>query len=271
MSLIELDVRDDYSRMVHAMDIQIEFSDTEQTRSAFNPTRISGEAGELADCDAVSTCPSDTDMIELFNDDCEVESFVCGTAAILKHLDPRLSLVDLQSSLSSLGYDPISVLCPTFLVCVGDVPQYAPREFNFGYACVTFATIEEATMFSFTINSQGLLHLDVDDECASMSDGDEPCISQNMFKLHVSTVSQIPTDDNPAISEATIRDYLSYYGDIVSLEWISGGDFEVTFSSEKSVQSILEDIVNNQHTFPPDIRFFVHPVDATATHATTVL
>jgi hypothetical protein len=265
MSLIELDVRDDYSRTSPAMDLQIDFSDAEQSAFGVNPLRISGDAGDLVDCDAVSTCPSDTDMVDLYDHECELESFVIGTSAIMKYLDPVVLLRDLEMSVASMGCNPIRIICPSFLVCVSSDPHAIPREFNFGYACVSFATIEEATSFSFLINSRGSLFLEDEDNCDESVDENEPDTCYDPFKLHVTLVSHF-LSDYPTSCESDLRAYLSYYGEIVSLTWISGVDFEVTFSSRKSAQLVLD-----QQTSSLDIRFFVHPVEIKATNDATMV
>jgi hypothetical protein len=266
MSLLVLDVRTESELTQTGMDIQIAFSESDATDYSIIPSRISGQSGDLADCDATSTCPSDSDETNLFDSDCILQSFVDGVSVTIKHLDPTILLVDLEASLTLMGFQAVCVLCPTFLVSFDSACTPSTREFNFGYARVSFTTVDEATSFNFMINSRGSIDVNLDDYLCN----DDNDVQYDPFKLHVLLEKNLPTTDQ-SFYESQLRMYLSYYGDIVSLTSISGMGFEVTFSSEESAQYILACAAQNQHITLKDIRFYVHPVEATVTCATMVL
>jgi hypothetical protein len=268
MSLLVIDVREESARTQTGMDIQISFSEPDATAYSIIPSRISGQAGDLADCDAASTCPSDTDETELLNSECWLESIVDGSSVMIKHLDPTILTADMEASVTFMGFHPVRVLCPTFLVYLPGANTPGTREFNFGYARVSFATVEEAASFNFMINSRGSFDINPEDT-SSLCDNDYEVL-YDPFKLHLMFEKNLPVKDQ-TYYESQLQMYLSYYGHVVSLTSISGMGYEVTFSSEESAQFILASAADDPHITLKDTRFFVHQVEATVACATVVL
>ena len=263
MPILTLNTQDDAADVSTSLDVQIEFANSDDPFRPTGPLRISAEAGDLVDCDAASTCASDTDKLDLFDQEHSLESFVYDVSVIIRYLDPVVLMTDLESHLKSLGLQWDRIICPTFLVCTASDTSPETREFNFGYACVSFATVDEALFFNFLINSQGSVEVNVDQP---IHDDDDSDFDVQLIKLVVTVVApNIGSRYCTMTFESTLHDVLSTYGDIVSLARIpgrSGDDFEVTLVTDKSSQFVLAEIARrNQHTNSTDILFFADLVD----------
>jgi hypothetical protein len=136
------------------MNVSIEFNSSLPMSSGTYPTRISAQAGDLSECDAASTCASDTDQQELFDQESECVSFQSGNRVSIRNLDPSISLDDLEHALYSLGMKGASIACPTFSVVSGEENEIT-QEYNFGYATIALSTTEEAVALNYLIECHG--------------------------------------------------------------------------------------------------------------------
>lgn len=136
------------------MDLRVQFAHCELSSGALPnfPSRISGAAEDLADCDAASTCPSDSDSIILFDSSSTGSSFVCGSSVIFRNLYPRVLTEDFVHWMESLAICA-EINCPSFHVqdATGSM-----NEFNFGFCAVRLSSPEEAVSLNYIINSLGL-------------------------------------------------------------------------------------------------------------------
>lgn len=155
MALIDLPCLD--SSRESEMELRVQFAQCELGSSTLPnfPSRISGAAEDLADCDAASTCPSDSDSVILFDSLAQGMSFVCGSSVIFRNLHPKILTCDFVTWMDSIGICG-EINCPSFQVqdATGSM-----REFNFGFCAVRLSSPEEAVSLNYLIHSLGLEEL----------------------------------------------------------------------------------------------------------------
>jgi len=153
MTLIDLSHRDS-ANVESSINLRVEFNDARKSTSSAStvPTRISGVADDLAECDAVSTCPSDSDSVVLFESSSPQSSFVCGSSVIFRNLRPEILPEDVLRWVQSTGMNG-EVNCPSFEVVGADGK---PKPFNFGFCTVKLSAHEEAVLLNFLLHSTGL-------------------------------------------------------------------------------------------------------------------
>jgi hypothetical protein len=163
MPLLDLPYHDQSGSEADNVDIRIQFENSQKliTTDRDLPSRISGSAEDLADCDAVSTCPSDSESVVLFDATSPQSAFVCGSSVIFRNLRPEVLTVDVASWLQSVGFQG-EINCPTFQVMDS---EGRAKEFNFGFCTVRVSAPEEAVLLNYVIHSTGL------DELFSSTDG----------------------------------------------------------------------------------------------------
>jgi len=258
MSLITLSVYEDTRNADMGMSVNIEFNSTSPMTSGTFPSRISAQAGDLAECDAASTCASDSDRQELFDyDSDECVSFQSGNRVSIRNLDPSISLEYLERALSSLGMKGVSIACPTFSVVSGEgSDETITHEFNFGYATIALSTTEQAMALNYLIESHGgeldllfrNIHyssLDYDDDYDDESTqdntsefGDLPLTTTtyDAYSVGVEMVRNHQPIPTTAVEEDLTFRYLSLYGQIPSILHCdtleSKGVMTVSFLSE---------------------------------------
>jgi hypothetical protein len=118
------------------------------------PRRISAPAEDLLDCDAASTCASETESVILFDEESRQTSFVCGSSVIFRNLNPHVLAEDIKRAIESFGVVS-DVNCPSFVI-ERSVYEDVVQEFNFGFASVTVSSPDEAALLNFLLQSTGL-------------------------------------------------------------------------------------------------------------------
>lgn len=154
MTLLSLD-HESADRRESSMDLRIEFSSHASSPAnggAYAPKRIAAIAEDLAECDAISTCASDTDSVVLFDDSKPQSTFVCGCSVVFRNLHPSVLAATIIESLVSLSMEG-RVSCPSFQVSDG---RGEVSEFNFGFCTVELSTSDEAVLLNFLIQSAGV-------------------------------------------------------------------------------------------------------------------
>ena len=152
MTLIDLSHRDE-PNFESRINLRVEFHDGRKQSSASTiPTRISGVADDLAECDAISTCPSDSESVVLFDSSSPQSTFVCGSSVIFRNLRPEVLSGDVLRWVRSTGMDG-EVNCPTFEVVDA---EGSAKLFNFGFCTVRLSAHEEAVLLNFLLHSMGL-------------------------------------------------------------------------------------------------------------------
>ena len=136
------------------INLRIEFDSAGKIIRNFTtiPVRISGIADDLAGCDAVSTCASDSESVVLFDCAFPQSTMVCGSSVIFRNLRPETQIDDVTRWLQSTGM--IGELnFPSFNVVENDGSTVV---FNFGFCSVLLAAPEEAVLLNFLLHSTGL-------------------------------------------------------------------------------------------------------------------
>lgn len=136
------------------INLRVEFDRTEKLTEHHNniPTRISGDANDLAECDAASTCPSDTESVVLFDSSFPQSTFVCGSSVIFRNLRPEIEEGDLSKWIKSTGMMG-ELVFPSFNVVS---PDASINVFNFGFCTIRLSAPEEAVLLNFLLHSAGL-------------------------------------------------------------------------------------------------------------------
>ena len=220
------------------MNVRIEFDSNEKSAylSSLCPSKISAKAEDLVECDAASTCGSDSDSVVLFEHTRPQSSFVCGSSVIFRNLVPSVLADDISRAIESFGMD-VMVNCPSFNM-VDESVSGEVHEFNFGFSTIGLSSPDEAILLNFLIQSHGIDELlcrskfaRSDEDETTLVDSDEATDDEMMIS-GFSDIESLP-DSGAAVSvemfasaqenlsaeaaECILRDYLSAYGGIDSL------------------------------------------------------
>ena len=161
MTLVFLRSSDESPADDSNIDLKVEFDSSlkDGVNSSFEsstgliPTRISAAADGLVECDAASTCPSDSDSVLLFESSMPQACFVAGSSVIFRNLRPSVTSAQIENAVLSLGI-PVTANCPSFTV-VDPQDSSDTQEFNFGFATVALSSPEEAILVNFMLHSFG--------------------------------------------------------------------------------------------------------------------
>ena len=153
MTLLSLPV-ESVERRESSMDLRIEFP-SHASVSAIGqivaPKRIAAVAEDLVECEAVSTCASDSESVILFDDSKPQSTFVCGSSVVFRNLHPSVLASTIRDSLETFSIEG-QVNCPSFHVGDG---KGGLSEFNFGFCTVELSSSDEAVLLNFLIQSTG--------------------------------------------------------------------------------------------------------------------
>jgi hypothetical protein len=152
MTLINLNPRDS-SLEDSEINLRVEFDQTGLLVSSPKnvPTRISGNAEDLAECEAASTCASDSESVVLFDSALPQSTKVCGSSVIFRNLRPEIGEEDITKWIKSTGIVG-EIIFPSFNVVN---PDGSVRAFNFGFCTIRFSAPEEAVLLNFLLHSSG--------------------------------------------------------------------------------------------------------------------
>lgn len=219
MNSIRLSVYDEESVNTE-MNIRVEFgtSASDVHPSLPFPSTICATAQDVAECDAASTCASDSDSVVFFDQYREESVFVCGSSVILRNLHPSILSHHISNAMESLGI-MATINCPSFQVCDS---SSGIREFNFGFSTLAFSNPEEATLVNFMIQTTGIEELLYGNESPASEASDEKSWIEVMEES-VTTTSQISLkvesskDISLDAAETIVREYLNGYGEVDSI------------------------------------------------------
>lgn len=140
------------------------------------PSLITADAVDLLDCEVASTCGSDTDPVVLFDVQKESESWVIENKVLIRNLHPDVCADLIERTIKSrIGMRVSSLQCPSFWVSqCGRQPHHTnSSEFNFGFAVISLANVDEAINLNYILHSHG----GVDQFFLSKEFEDDSCIS----------------------------------------------------------------------------------------------
>ena len=225
------------------------------------PQRISAPAEDLLDCDAASTCASESESVVLFDELSQELTFVCGSSVIFRNLKPGVLAEDIRRVIGSFGIIA-TVHCPSFILN-GDTHDANIREFNFGFASVALSSPDEASLLNFLLLSTGLDDLSFKDGSISTAASrdiqpevffDDSLATRSSISVELLRDSDVITSET---AELIIREYLSKNGLILtSLEIIS-----VISSGFRAICQVigLSDQLDRFDTYSDGIKIIMNP------------